>query len=259
MKAAFTQLDAAAAWPTTKRRRSSRARRRRAAADRARALDRRSGRGQSVLPRGDHPHRWSRKAICCAATARCALTRPVDGDPHAGDRRRADRRAPRSPRPGGEARRAGRRRARPPVLAASSSRRSLGGEGIDVERELDGPRGARHPPPQDGDARRRAPLRREPDPGSRLRGPAAASERRQLHDRVGRAGVGAAPAKLTAERSALLAHHLARSEDRARGVEALLAAAAQRGAAAFLPIRGRLLPRRLGDRRTGHRGAPRRD
>jgi class 3 adenylate cyclase/tetratricopeptide (TPR) repeat protein len=49
-------------------------------------------------------------------------------------------------------------------------------------------------------------------------------ERRQLHDRVAALAL-ASPGEPTAERSALLAHHLARGEDRARAIEALLAAA----------------------------------
>jgi class 3 adenylate cyclase/tetratricopeptide (TPR) repeat protein/ABC-type lipoprotein export system ATPase subunit len=49
-------------------------------------------------------------------------------------------------------------------------------------------------------------------------------ERRQLHDRVA-VLVLASPGEDTAERSALIAHHLARGEDRARAIEALLAAA----------------------------------
>jgi class 3 adenylate cyclase len=49
-------------------------------------------------------------------------------------------------------------------------------------------------------------------------------ERRQLHDRVA-AMVLAAPGQPAAERSALVAHHLARGEDRARAIGALLAAA----------------------------------
>jgi class 3 adenylate cyclase len=49
-------------------------------------------------------------------------------------------------------------------------------------------------------------------------------ERRQLHDRVA-AMVLASPGQSTAERSALVAHHLARGEDRARAIEALLGAA----------------------------------
>jgi predicted ATPase/class 3 adenylate cyclase len=49
-------------------------------------------------------------------------------------------------------------------------------------------------------------------------------ERRQLHDRVA-ALVLASPGEATAERSALLAHHLSRGDDRARAVDALLGAA----------------------------------
>jgi class 3 adenylate cyclase/tetratricopeptide (TPR) repeat protein len=49
-------------------------------------------------------------------------------------------------------------------------------------------------------------------------------ERRQLHDRIA-ALVAETPGDATAERSALLAHHLSRGEDRARAVEALLGAA----------------------------------
>lgn len=49
-------------------------------------------------------------------------------------------------------------------------------------------------------------------------------ERRQLHDRVA-ALVLASPGEPTAERSALVAQHLARGEDRARAIEALLGAA----------------------------------
>ncbi|MET0153458.1 MAG: adenylate/guanylate cyclase domain-containing protein [Candidatus Binatia bacterium] len=49
-------------------------------------------------------------------------------------------------------------------------------------------------------------------------------ERRQLHDRVA-ALVLASPGEATAERSALIAHHLARGDDRARAIEALLGAA----------------------------------
>ncbi|HSV07140.1 MAG TPA: adenylate/guanylate cyclase domain-containing protein [Candidatus Binatus sp.] len=50
-------------------------------------------------------------------------------------------------------------------------------------------------------------------------------QRRQLHDRVG-ALLEMTPGKPNAERSALLAHHYARSENRAKAIEALLRAAA---------------------------------
>src|SRR5262249_60602477 len=50
-------------------------------------------------------------------------------------------------------------------------------------------------------------------------------QRRQLHDRVG-ALLEAIPGKPNAERSALLAHHYARSENREKAIEALLRAAA---------------------------------
>jgi class 3 adenylate cyclase/tetratricopeptide (TPR) repeat protein len=49
-------------------------------------------------------------------------------------------------------------------------------------------------------------------------------ERRQLHDRVA-AMVLASPGEATTERSALVAHHLVRGEDRVRAIEALLEAA----------------------------------
>ena len=51
-------------------------------------------------------------------------------------------------------------------------------------------------------------------------------QRRQLHERVGRM-LETAPGEMTAERSALLAHHFARGDDRAKAVEALLRAGLQ--------------------------------
>jgi tetratricopeptide (TPR) repeat protein len=80
-------------------------------------------------------------------------------------------------------------------------------------------------------------------------------ERRQLHDRIA-ALVAEGPGDSTAERSALLAHHLARGEDRARAVEALLGAAVEaeripsyRTATGFYREAWQLAEAALGERR----------
>ncbi len=112
------------------------------------------------------------------------------------------------------------------VLGRQFSRSELaalvGGEGIAIERELEGleQRGILH--------RKTATHEDEYRFGESLTQEVAyegllLKERRQLHDRVA-ALVSASPGEVTAERSALVAHHLARGEDRARAVEALLAA-----------------------------------
>jgi class 3 adenylate cyclase len=108
-------------------------------------------------------------------------------------------------------------------FSRSELRALVGGEGIAVERELEAleQRGILH--------RKTAAHEDEYRFGESLTQEVAyegllLKERRQLHDRVA-AMVLASPGEATAERSALLAHHLARGEDRARAIEALLDAA----------------------------------
>ena len=134
----------------------------------------RQGRGQPVLRRGDHPHARRGGLLWLRGDGSARLTRPVDEIRMPGTVAGGDRRAPRSPRAGGEARRAGRRRARPPVPPRPADRSCSRGEGIDVARELEEleHRGIMHRKSVLSDDE--YPLRREPDAGGRLRGPAAA-------------------------------------------------------------------------------------
>jgi class 3 adenylate cyclase/ABC-type lipoprotein export system ATPase subunit len=98
----------------------------------------------------------------------------------------------------------------------------VGEEGISIERELEGleRRGILHRKALGSDEYRFGESLTQEVAYEAL----LLKERRQLHDKVA-AMVLATPGDTTAERSALLAHHLARGEDRARAVEALLTAA----------------------------------
>ena len=66
-------------------------------------------------------------------------------------------------------------------------------------------------------------------------------ERRTLHGRIARL-VEDTAGESSAERSALLAHHFARSDERDKAIEALLRAAARRRARAVVPRGARVLP-----------------
>ena len=91
-------------------------------------------------------------------------------------------------------------------------------------RRARGARGARRDPSQDRALRRRVPLRREPDPGGRLRRPAAAPAARAARPHRA-AARGAARASRPPSARRLLAHHYTRSENREKAVTALLRAA----------------------------------
>src|SRR5204862_268218 len=222
-----------------------------AAARRARAPPRRQGRGQPLLRRGDHAlaHRGG---LPGRERRPSEAHPPARGDPHPGLGAGGDRGAARPARAAGQACGAGRRRARPPVPPRPAGARPRR-RGHRPRARAGRAREPRHLPPEKPAGERRVPLRREPDAGGRLRGPApeAAPPAPRAGGARARGGAGRGGARaLGAARAPLRAQRQPRegaggAPPRCRG----------RGGPALLPHGGRLLSPALGAGRGG-RGRP---